>query len=114
MFLNLPDDAQRLRFCARDIDDEPRDQCPEVESTAESVSEASQVRVRVLAELQAVMGAGDRAPEIAQNRVDPVELGQLLWLGTTHHDRHVQALGDRHASKARQSVADHQTLGSRA
>jgi len=103
----------RLGFRARDVDDQPRDQCPEVEAPVESACETGQVRVSVLAELEAVMGAGDRALEIAQNRVDPVELRQLLWFGTTDHDGHVQALGTRHAGKTRQPSLTTRQPGSR-
>lgn len=93
------------RRCPRDVDDDSRHEPAQVEATVETVGESGQIALAVLAELQRVVSAGQHGLEVAEHRVDPLELGQVARLEATNDSRHVDAprLGD--GGEAPQAIA---------
>ena len=73
-----------LCFCDRpalcDIDDDLRDQTAQVESAIEAVGESGQVVVGIFPVLQRVRRTSEHCLEVAENGIDPVELGQIARL----------------------------------
>lgn len=64
-----PDDCFLRRLAARHIDDESCDEATQIEAPVESVGEAGQVVLGVLAVLQRMECAGQRGLQIAEHRV---------------------------------------------
>jgi hypothetical protein len=62
------------------IYDEAREQVAQVEAAVEAIGEGSEVALGMLGPGQRVEGAVQRCLEIAQDRVEPLEQGQV-WFG---------------------------------
>ena len=84
-----------------------RDEAAQIEAPVEAIGEGGQVVFSVLAVVQRMEGPGQGRLQIAQHRVDPLELGQVARLEGTHHGGHVRATGVDHRSKATQAIAGH-------
>ncbi len=82
-------------------------QSAQVKASVEAITERGQVTSRILPEVERMAGAGQAGFEIAENGVDPFELGYLVWLASGH-DRGLVAttgLGDR--PEAGQSIREY-------
>ena len=102
-----PDDLFRDRSATRDIDDETYDERVEIEAPIEPVGEGSHVVGGVLAVLQRMKRSGQSCLQVAKNRIDPLELGQITGLEVAHNDWHVSAPGRRYPSEAAQPITGH-------
>ena len=92
-----------------DVDDQSCDECAQVEATVEAVGEACEVAVSVLAVVQRMEGPCQSRLQVAEHRVDPLELGQIAGLEATHDDRHVNAPCVGHRCETAQTIAGHDT-----
>ena len=97
-----------------DVDDQTRHEVAQVEAPVESVGEGAEVAGGVLAVLQRVESAGQGRLEVAQHRVDPLELRQVAGLAVTHDHRRVQAPGVGHCGEAGKAVAGNHAAGHQA
>ena len=100
-----PDDRFLGRRTTCHIDDEPCGETAQIEAPVEAISEGVEVVARVLAVLQRMECARQRRLQVAQHRVDPLELGQIARLEATRHQRHVHTLRVSHCRKAAQAIA---------
>jgi hypothetical protein len=99
---------------SRHINDEGGDQVAQVESMVEPVGEGCEVGLGVFAEFQRLVGAGQHGLEVAQHRVDPLELGQITRLERPHYLGRVNATGLGDRGKAGQPVTEHRRIGQQA
>ena len=67
-------------FAPHHIDDEVGIQSAQVEAAIEAIGEGGQVALGILAVVQRVERAGQGCLQIAQHRVDPLELRQVARL----------------------------------
>ena len=101
-----------LCFCdrpaLRDVDDDLGDQVAQVESAIEAVGKGGQVVVGIFPVLLRVKRTGKRGLQVAENGVDPNELGQIARLEGAHDHRDVKApcVGD--SCEATQAIAGHE------
>lgn len=95
------------RPALRDVDDDLRDQIAQVESAIEAVGECGQVVVGIFPVLQRVKRTSERCFEVAENGVDPVELGQIARLKGTHDHRNMDAPRVGDCCEAAQAIAGH-------
>jgi hypothetical protein len=72
--MHPPDHSFRHWLAARHIHDEAGHEPTQIEAPVEPVGERSQVDLAVLSVSQRVERPGQRGLEVAQNRVDPLEL----------------------------------------
>lgn len=79
----------------------------QVESQVEAVGEGAEIAGRMLGEIEGLVSRADGGLQVAQDGVDPGELGQLAWLALTDHDPGVRATRIDDASRARQAIATH-------
>jgi len=80
----------------------------QIEAAVEPVGEGGEVVGGVFAVIERVVGTCQRPLEIAQNGVDPSELGQLAWFAVTDDGRHMHATGINDCREAGQAVTgDH-------
>ena len=95
-------------FAERHVDDESCNEAAQVEARVEAIGEGGQVAPSVLALVQRMEGPGQGGLQIAQHRVDPLELGKISRLEGADRGGHVHAAGVGHRSKAAQAIAGHQ------
>ena len=69
-----PDDRFLCRRTTCHVDDESCDEAAQIEAPVEAVGESGKVVARVLAVLQRMECARQRRLQVAQHRVDPLEL----------------------------------------
>ena len=105
-----PDDRFFGWLAPRHIHDEVGDPYAQVEAAIEAVGEGGQVALGVLAVVQRVERASQGCLQIAQHRVDPLELRQVARLECAQHDGLVQAACVDHGGKATQAIAGHARL----
>src|ERR1700759_2323920 len=106
MIISPPNSPLGERQASRDRDDEAGHEAAQVEPPIEAVDEGAQIVRRVLAVLEGMMRARQRRLEIAEDGVDPLELGRLTRLAAAHDDGQVPATGVEHAGEAPQAIAD--------
>lgn len=95
-------------LAARDIHDQARQQVAQIEAAIEAIGECGEVAVGMLGPGQRVERAVQRGLEIAEDRVDPLELRQFVRLAIPDHDGRMRAACRRHRREAGQAVADDQ------
>ena len=99
------DVALALGWRAKCIGEQVGDHGVEIEASVEAVGEGAEIAAGVFAELERLVRAGDRGLQVAQDGVDPVELGQFARLALADDDVGVGASGIDDAGKATQAVA---------
>jgi hypothetical protein len=95
------------RRSGRRVAEQRLQQGSQVEPTIEPVGKRAEVVAGVLAELERLVRAVDHGFEVAQDRVDPVELRHLARLALADDHVAVRAACVDDAGKASQSVAEH-------
>jgi hypothetical protein len=80
----------------------------------EPVGEGCEVGLSVFAELHRLVVAGQHGLEVAQHRVDPLELGQVTRLVRLHYLGRVDATGLSGGCKAGQPFTEHRRFGQQA
>jgi hypothetical protein len=73
----------------------------------EAVGKATQVSIAVLGELEMLVGSLDLRFQVAQDRVDPLELFQFTGFAMANYHEGVRTTGVDDPSEAAQSVAQH-------
>ena len=95
-----------LRRRAQRVGEECANQAVQVEAPVEAVGEGAKIAAGVLAELEGLVRAADCGLQIAQDGVDPVELGHVARLALTDNDVGVGTAGVDHTGKAVQAVTE--------
>jgi hypothetical protein len=80
-----PDHLFQHRLAPQYIGDEGRHQPAQVEASDEPVGEGGQVGLAIPSVGQRMEGVGQRCLQVAQHGVDPLELGQVLRLESSHY-----------------------------
>jgi len=84
----------------------------QIKATVEQILHLSQVTMPVLCEVKRMVRPIDGSLEVAQHRVDRLELRQLDTVDTAAGDDSFMLDAHRlHSNKALQSIGDHATLG---
>ncbi len=104
----------RYRTGSSHINDDIGDQFAQLESMVEPVRKGCEVGLGVLAELQRLAGACQRGLDVAQQNVDPLELGKVTWLERPHHLGNVGATHLGNGSRAGQAITKDRRIGQQA
>ena len=94
-------------MCSAGGADQPREDGSQIESAVEQVLDLREVAMSVLGKAEGVIRAGQCSLQIAQNRVDGLELGQFDAGGSAAGDRDLMHAGVPQDREAGQSVGDH-------
>jgi len=78
----------------------------EVEAAIEAVGDGAEVALGVFVEAEGMIGTAEAAFEIAEDRVHPMEHGQLLGFAPTNNRRLVCATCVGNASKTGQAIGE--------
>lgn len=76
----------------------------EIKSTVEAIGKSAQVLLRVLAKAKAVVAATQTGFEVAQHRVDPLQLRHVHGLASSYHSAVVGAACFRHSAETGQPI----------
>ena len=82
-------------------------QCAEIKSPVEAIGERGEIAGCILSKGERMVTPAQAGLEVAQNRVDPLELGQVLRLPSADHGRLVRASGRSDGGEAVQAVGKH-------
>ena len=94
-------------WCAADCGDQgPFVQGAEVEASVESIREGGEISGRIFSEGKRAVAACKACFEIAQDRVDPLELGHVLGFASGHDGGFVRAAGRSDGAEAGQAVGE--------
>jgi len=107
MSVSCPNRALGPRRADYRGDQEPLVQRPEVESAVESVGESREVLSAILSKGKRVVATRKAGLEIAQDRVDPLELWQVLGLSPGNDGRLMNAAGVGNGVEASQTIRQH-------
>ena len=91
--------------------DQTGHQLAQVKPVVEPIAESAEVLAGVLAELEGFVCSADHGLEVAQHRVDPLELRQVARLASTDGHEGMGAARVDDAGKAAQTVAAHIATG---
>ena len=105
------DDAFTRRRESGGMGDQTGHQLAQVKPVVEPVAESAEVLAGVLAELEGFVCSADHGFEVAQHRVDPLELRQVARLASTDGHEGMGAARVDDAGKAAQTVAAHIATG---
>lgn len=100
-----PNRLLRYRHSPRDIDDEADHEVAQIDAAVEPVGERCQVGLGLLAVLRGAERASQGGLQVAENCVDPLELGQVARLDRADDLRRVNASGLSDSGKVPQAVA---------
>lgn len=111
MNVNQLNRAPGMRRAAGRSDQQTLMQRAQVKPSVEAIAERGQITRRILPKVERMVGARQAGLEIAENGVDPLELGDLFGFAAGH-DRGLMAtacLGD--GPEARQSIGENDAGG---
>src|SRR6516165_4166977 len=106
--MNLSSAPNPPFVCGRDeccIGEDLLEQGARVEAAVEPVGEAAEIVGRILGEVECLVGTVQGGLQVAEDRIDPVELRQLARLASAHNDPGMRAACLDNTGKARQAVA---------
>src|ERR1700674_5691484 len=109
--MNLSQSNRSLRVwrAGNGGDQQPCVQRAEIEATVEAISEGGEVSSRILSEVERMVTAGEAGFEVAQDGVDPLELGQLFRLAPGDNGGLVHATGFGDGAETGQPIREHRT-----
>ena len=81
----------------------------QIETTVEAIAERRKVTSGVLLEIERMIATRQTGLEIAENSVDPLELGNILRLASSHHGRLMATASLGYGTKTRQPVRENGT-----
>ena len=107
MNVSQPKQVQGLGCCSGGSDQETLVERAQVEPPVEAIAERGEVACRVLSKVERMVATRQTGLEIAEDGVDPLELGNLLGLASCHDGWVMTAAGRCDGSKASQSIGEH-------
>jgi hypothetical protein len=81
----------------------------QIEAPIETVAEGTQIAIRILVKAQGMERAVEAGLQVAEHRVDPSELRQLLGMSPFDDDRLMNAADLSHSKESGQAVGNHFT-----
>jgi len=81
----------------------------QIESPIEPIAEGTQVAIRVLIKPEGMERAVEAGLQVAQHRVDPAKLGQLIGMSPFYDDWLMNAADFSHSTETGQAVRNHCT-----
>src|SRR5674476_717756 len=96
--------ALRVRSTLRCCHQQPLSERLEIESTVEPVGKSAKILRCIFSKAKAVVAATQTGLEVAQHRVDPLQLGYILGLAPCHDSAFMGASGLGHSAEARQAI----------
>ena len=81
----------------------------QIESPIEPIAEGTQVAIRVLIKAEGMERAVEAGLQVAQHRVDPAKLGQLIGMSPFDDDWLMNAADFSHSTETGQAVRNHCT-----
>ena len=112
MNLRDPEVALRAWHAAADRISDPIGHLRHGKASVEAEAVTTQVAPGVLVEIKGVEGAAQAGLEIAEQGVDPTELGQIVGMLPAGDDRLVVAARRGHGTETGQAIGEHLTTGS--
>jgi len=90
MKLSYPNRPLRLRRAFRRSHEQSLMQRPQIEAAIETVREGAEISRRILSESESMVTTAQTGLEVAEQGVDPLELGHISGLSSAHDNRPVR------------------------
>src|ERR1035437_9136784 len=103
-FSHYPNRALRVRNALSRSHQQALWQCLEIEPAIEPVGKGTKILCCIFSKTEAVVAATQTGFEVAQHRVDPLQLRNILGLAPCHDSAFMSAAGLGHGAEARQAI----------
>ncbi len=109
MIVSQPNRALRVRSTEGRGDQQTVMEVFEIEAPVEAIGESGEVSSGILWEIERMVATGETGLEVAEHGVNPLKLGQVLWLAPGDDGGLVRATGLGDGAETGQPIREHRT-----